>query len=64
VLTQELLIGIAANDDAGGWGIGEIRLDRDGVITTTELPTRTVGPFTPLDDPPTEATTGVVDCTP
>lgn len=61
VLTQELLVGIAASEAVRGWGAGEIRLDQDGVITTTELPTRTVGPF---DDPPTEATTGVVDCTP
>ena len=64
VLTQELFVGVAANDDPGYWTTAELRLDPSGVITSTELPNRPVGPFDGLDDPPTEATTGVIDCTP
>jgi hypothetical protein len=64
VLVQELFVGVAANDAPGEWVSVEGRLDPDGVITTTELPARIVGPFETLDDPPTNATTGVIDCSP
>jgi hypothetical protein len=64
VLTQELFVGTAANDDSGYWTTAELRLDPSGEITSTELPNRPVSPFETLDDPPTEATTGVIDCVP
>ena len=64
VLTQELFVGVGANDDPGYWTTAELRLDPSGVITSTELPNRPVGPFDELDDPPTEVTTGVIDCAP
>jgi hypothetical protein len=64
VLTQELFFGVGPTDLPGSWATAEVRLDPSGVITTTDLPVRTVLPFETLDDPPTEATTGVIDCTP
>ncbi|MEZ5245577.1 MAG: hypothetical protein R2707_10800 [Acidimicrobiales bacterium] len=64
VLTQELFVGVAVNDDSGYWTTVELRLDPSGMIISNELPTRPVGPFETLDDPPTEATTGVIDCVP
>ena len=64
VLTQELFFGVGPTDLPGSWATAEVRLDPSGVITTTDLPVRTVLPFETLDDPPTEATTGVIDCSP
>jgi len=62
VLTQELWVGFAANDALGEWRSTEIRLDPDGTITSEEREPRTVGPFEVFEDPPTEASSGVIDC--
>lgn len=64
VLSQELLIGVAPNDASGEWVTVEVRLEPNGELTTTELPPVIVGTVSRLDDPPTEATTGVIDCSP